>query len=403
MRSLLFCLLAVLTAVSTLAAEINLPAEAPARRSVTLNEIWRVGGEDEDILLGVVGRGVRDAEGRTYLLDNQLSQVLVISPEGELVTTLGREGQGPGEMSRPADLFLNAPGQVGVSQGFPGKIILLNDDGTPGGDIPLSKDPATGGFAFAGEIRKRGDHLVLSHGSGSFDQASGKMTSTTMLMSLDQEGNEMARFGEHTQERELARQIFDEAANFSEIDTWALGPDRVYTCPVRDEYVISVKALDGSLQSTIQRPFTTRRRDGEDKKEVTSGMLIVINGQRQEIESKVLDTDPAINSLQVADDGRLFVENCYQVQERQEGNTARRYDVISPEGRFIEELSLEIPGYNREQDRLQFLDGEYFLWMRNIEGAQQTMRSAFGPGSEEEEEDLEEVEPLEIVLCRIPG
>ncbi len=84
-----------------------LPSEPPAERSVELQEVWRIGGEDdEDILIGVVGRGVMDDQGNTYLLDRQLSQILVIGPDGELAKTLGREGEGPGEMSRPSDVFL---------------------------------------------------------------------------------------------------------------------------------------------------------------------------------------------------------------------------------------------------------------------------------------------------------
>jgi len=228
------------------------------------------------------------------------------------------------------------------------------------------------------------------------------MKSTQVLITLDPEGNELARFAEHTQERDLARQTFDEEANFSELNTWGLGPQNVFTCPVRDEYLINIKAMDGFLQDRYLRPFETRRRTDEEKEEITSGMLIVVNDQRQEIESKVLDTAPAISSLQVTPDGTLFVENCYQVQEQQEGDVVRRYDVISPDGKLVEELSLAVPGFNRDLDRLQFLDGEYFLWMRNIESAQRNMISSFGVGGGEDEEDLGDAEPLEIVLCRIP-
>jgi hypothetical protein len=402
MRPLLLCLFLFATIAPTLAADIELPAEAPEHREVTLEEVWRLGGEDEeDVLLGMIGRGQRDAEGRVYLLDNQLSQVLVLDPEGELITTLGREGEGPGEMSHPADFFLNNVDQVGVTQGFPGKIILLNMDGTPGGSIPLGKDPATGGFVFAGEVAKRGEHLVISHGSAAFDQASGKMKNTHVLVALDQEGNELARFAEHNGERDLARQAFDEEADFSELNTWVLGPRHVFTCPVRDEYVVNIKAMDGSLEGRYTRPFETRKRTDEEKEEVTAGMMIVVDGQRQEIKSKILDTAPAISSLQAAPDGTLYVENCYQIQEQQEGDVVRRYDVISPDGKLVEELGLVVPGYNRDLDRLQFLDGEYFLWMRNMESAQRNMRSSFGV-EVEGEEDLGDVEPLEIVLCRIP-
>ncbi len=89
----------ILTATVALAAPaiITLPADPPSTRSVELVEQWRIGGEDdEEILLGVIFDAVIGTDGSVYLIDRQLSQVLVISPDGELLTTLGRQGKGPG-------------------------------------------------------------------------------------------------------------------------------------------------------------------------------------------------------------------------------------------------------------------------------------------------------------------
>ena len=38
-----------------------------------------------------------DDDGNIYLLDSQLSEVKVFSPDGEPLKTLSREGDGPGE------------------------------------------------------------------------------------------------------------------------------------------------------------------------------------------------------------------------------------------------------------------------------------------------------------------
>lgn len=404
MNPLALALPAVLLAPPLLAADIVLPAKAPVQRTVQLETVWRIGGDDEDILLGLVGRGVRDAEGRIYLLDNQLSQVLIIGPDGDLINTLGRPGQGPGELNYPVDLYISQPGQVGVTLGFPGKIVLLNDDGSSGGIIPLGQDPSGGGFAFAGEVRKMGDNLIVSHGGGTFNLEKGKLETLTTLVRLDEEGRELVRYGEHIQERDVSQQVFDEAADFSEFQTWAVGPDGVFTFPSREDYTIDVKNLDGTLRATISRPFETRRRTKEDKAGMTAGMTIVIGDGQQEAQNKLLDTDPAILSMQVAPDGRLFVENCYHANAMKNGEVARRYDVIDPEGTFLEELSIQRPGFNKDQDALQFLDGEYFLWMRNIKAAQDGMMSSFRPTDADDgnpAEDLDEVEPLEVVLCKI--
>ena len=71
-----------------------------------LEELWRVGGEDDDVLFGVILQVRTDEEGNIYLLDSQLAQVQVYSSDGRHLRTLSREGDGPGEVRRPTDLVL---------------------------------------------------------------------------------------------------------------------------------------------------------------------------------------------------------------------------------------------------------------------------------------------------------
>ncbi|MFN2370323.1 MAG: hypothetical protein ABR506_04115 [Candidatus Krumholzibacteriia bacterium] len=59
-------------------------------RSIALQEQWRIGGDDEDVLLGIVTRVLVDDANNIYLLDQQLSEVQVFTPGGEHLKTLGR-------------------------------------------------------------------------------------------------------------------------------------------------------------------------------------------------------------------------------------------------------------------------------------------------------------------------
>ena len=402
--SLVVLTLFITTAAFAQPEEITLPENSPSQRTVQLEELWRIGGEDdEDILLGMVPTGVMDEKGNVYLLDSQLSQVLVINSDGEQIDTLGREGEGPGEMTRPSGIFLNNQQQIGVSQGFPGKVILLNMDGTPGGTIAVNQDSESGGFAFVGTAIKRHNHLVVLHGKGTFDMETGNITTRTVLTEVDEQGQQLAQFAEHTQVRDMNKQVFDEMANFSELTTWNLGKQHVFTVPERDKYLINMKSMDGNLKQVISRPFEPRKRDKEDKEDLTSGMGMVINGRNMEMEKHVLDDDRAILSMDVATDGRLFVQNCYQAAKYWPEGTAKKFDVINSDGVFLEELTLEFPGFDTEQDALAFLDGEHFLYLKGFEGAVQSMRSAFGGGSDEQEDETEEAAPLEVIFCRIPN
>ncbi len=397
----------ILAATCALAepAAITLPADPPSTRTVELVEQWRIGGEDdEDVLLGVIFGAKIGPSGDVYLIDRQLSQVLVISPEGELVTTLGRQGEGPGELNQPHGLLLLDDDKVGVIQGFPGKVTVINPDDTPGGEIHIGGPPEEGGFNFVRELTKCGDHLVGVRGRATFDMETAKSVATNTLAIMDIEGNDQSVILEHTQENDMQRRVFDEKAQFSELDEWAAGGSdgTLYTAPVRDEYIINARGLDGELVRVMSRPFKPRHRDEEDKKELTDGMVIVMNGVRQEIESKALDKDPSIMGLSVADDGRLFVQSCFDQENLLDIGTAARYDVISPAGEFLEQLTLAVPDFDGDQDQLLFMDGVNFLVIRNFDQAQQAMMAGFGGGDDEEEDDLDDAEPLEVVFYRMP-
>ncbi len=385
-------------------AAITLPTEPPTVRTVELVEQWRIGGEDEEeVLLGVIFDAKFGAGGEVYLIDRQLSQVLVISPEGDLVTILGRQGDGPGELNQPHGILLLDDGQVGVIQGFPGKVTLINSDDTPGGEIHIGGKPEEGGFNFVRSLTKCGNHLVGARGRATFDMGSGKSVSKNTLAIMDLDGKDQVLVVEHVQESDLQRRVFDEKAEFSELDEWAAGPDGIlYTAPVRDDYTINARNLDGELIRVMTREFKPRHRNQEDKDELTDGMIIIMDGVRMEIESKALDNDPAIMGLEVADDGRLFVRTCFDQEDLLETGVAGRFDIISAGGEFVEQLIVAVPGFDGKKDRLVFMDGENFVVIRNFDQAQKAMEAGFGDGGEEEEDDLEDAEPLEVVFYRVP-
>ena len=70
------------------------PAKAPqGQETLELEELWRVGGwDDEEVLFGVITDIIADREGNFYMLDSQLNEVQVYAPDGEYLRTIGREG-----------------------------------------------------------------------------------------------------------------------------------------------------------------------------------------------------------------------------------------------------------------------------------------------------------------------
>ena len=70
------------------------PIEEPV--TLKLEELWRLGGDSEadEEFFGVIGAITTDAASNVYLLDRQLTEVKVFSPDGGYLRTIGHEGEG---------------------------------------------------------------------------------------------------------------------------------------------------------------------------------------------------------------------------------------------------------------------------------------------------------------------
>ncbi|MEZ4388161.1 MAG: hypothetical protein R3D98_11400 [Candidatus Krumholzibacteriia bacterium] len=80
----------------------NIP---PADRRYGLEELWRRGAEDDDLLFGVIGDLDVAVDGvRLYLYDQQRKMVLVLDQEGEYFSSGVIEGEAPGQVAQPNSL-----------------------------------------------------------------------------------------------------------------------------------------------------------------------------------------------------------------------------------------------------------------------------------------------------------
>ncbi len=399
----LFILLVAAAPVAFAVETVTLPADPPATRTAALEEVWRIGGdEDEDVLLGVITGGAMDAEGNVYLMDRQLSQVLVIDPDGTWSATLGREGDGPGEMRRAHSVFVTGE-KVGVVQGFPAKIVFLDLEGMPAGDLAIGGEASDGGFRFVNRLTCVGDRIVGVSGRRTFDREAGVATAHNSFQVLDLDGAVLASFADVEEIRDFQNIVFDEAANWSELNMWAATTDGfVCSAPERDAWTMNVRDMDGNLVRVLRREMVIRQRTAEDKAKVGANVMFRINGRRQKPEIKAQDTDSAIRRLTAGPDGLLYVTTCWGDGDRLDTGTAGRFEVVTTDGRFVEELTLTFPEFNPKQDRLIFMGDERFLVIRNFEDAQDAMRAGFGGGDEDDEsEELVEAEPLEVVLVKL--
>jgi hypothetical protein len=238
------------------------PANPPV--SIAPSERWRIGGndEDEDTFFGVIETIDTDREGNIYLLDGQLHQVMIYSPDGEFLRSIGREGEGPGEFRRPGDMVILPDGNVGVVQQMPGKIVMLTPEGDPADNFPFPGSAEGGTQMFFGCAAS--DKLVVV-GVNEFARKEDGFSAIFQLIGANMNGEKVATYYENERKHDMAKFEFDEKEMGGPGMQWDIGTDgRIYAVLSFDGYVIHVWNPDGDKDRIINREFESRKRSEKE-------------------------------------------------------------------------------------------------------------------------------------------
>jgi hypothetical protein len=319
--------------------------------TASLTEIWRAGGEDDEIFFGSVAAIRTDAEGNILLLDGQISEVQVYSPDGEHLRTVFREGDGPGEVRQPNDLFVKEDGTICVLAGFPGKIIMVDAEGTPAGQAAFSLGPDSQvpmgilnrGFDMPEGMLLCGIRMVFS----------GAVTDQTYFLSLcSDEGVQKVALVEKKNPIDYSNFIMTEAGLDFVWSRVAVGSGgTVYVAPERNAYEIKIFDKTGTQTGTISRQYTPGKRDKDEKKASRQVLeAIAAYYPRPPVSYEIEDTAPAIAGIWATNDGRLWVQTGNSGNNTPEG-TWVVLDLFGPDGEFEKQVAL--PGsYQARQDGL---------------------------------------------------
>jgi len=321
------------------------PMEAPVDRVTT--EVWRRGGEDDDLIFGTIGDVVVDSEGRTYLLDVQLNQVHVIDAGGNFLKSIGRSGEGPGEFRNAVRVGLFSDGTVCVVQAVPGRVVLLTPAGDAAGDQPIPRGP-DGGIPFVNGGTVAGDHLVLYLAQLLKDDNSFGLQSSFVRVGRD--GNVTATYWELLQEQDFSRIVFDEKADAPPV--WAAGPDgRVYVNNDWDQYGISVYGPDGPAVHVIEREYAHLGRSAIDFKRIQAQM----DAKEISADTEVAQTLRDVARILPREDGVVWILSSRGARDIPVGTIAS-FDVFDADGRFVR--AERVQGMYRPTEDAFFLAGD---------------------------------------------
>ncbi len=363
--------------------------------TVVLEELWRVGGDDEDILFGLVAQVLVDDASNVYLLDSQLSQVEVFDADGAHQTTLGHEGDGPGEFRAAFDMVFMPDGTLGVSQSFPGKIVKLNLDGTPAGVFqPGFGDATAGGFLALVNCLSGGGNLVLAGLDISFDQSTFTQVRRNFVSSFDAEGNATTTYLSVERIWKLRDFTLTEDLQDAIWGRLDVGPDGKVVCGIsRNEYALTVFTPDGKVDRVIEREFESWKRNDKARARMAAQNEGVLRQLPPGAGHEVHELAPDISGLTVRDDGTIWVMTSRSQFTAAPGDFT--YDVFSPEGDFVKQVTLKAGGSAANDTLVLAGNGLVF----QVTGFWDALVAAIGgQGSGSMDDDAE---PMSVVCYRV--
>jgi hypothetical protein len=363
----------------------------------TLKELWRVGGdsESEEEFFGVINQLTADRDGNVYLLDRQLSEVKVFSPNGEYSRTLGREGEGPGEFRRGLDMFFLPNGNLGVLQLAPGRIVMFTPEGEPAGEYPTPEIEGGGTPALIrGGSMGEGVVLVTSENK----RREGAIDIHRSLILVDSQGVEQARMLESIRELSFVNFLFDETVWVTFDERWKVGPTgHLYAVDGFLDYEIIEWDSHGNRKRVIKKEYEHRDRTSEQKTEMHDVFDALLQNQLPEYTIRVSDQDADITNIYPRENGSLWVLTSRGARDLPEGALGV-FDVFDAAGRFAREVTLIGEGEPLE-DGYFFLGDRLFIVTGQLDANIASRGGRKGESDDGDEE--EEPEPISIICYKL--
>jgi hypothetical protein len=395
-------LLLTAPAVGWAAVPVITNSDTPAEglQEVQLEELWRIGGaDDEDNLLGVIDRVLADDDGNVYLLDIQLVEVQVFDGDGVYLRSLGKRGDGPGEIRNAMGALFLPDGTLGLVQGFPGRIVKVDLDGLPAGELrPGGDDPSAGGFFALRSAAAVGNHLVL--GGARITRGENSRTATNFIAAHGLDGAETTRYLESVNVRDFGRMEFSEKNEFFPgRGGWALAEDgRVYVASARNEYRIDIYGPGGEHERSITRPYESWKRTDAETDKAREMMMPFRRRNRSAVNIVVEPTERDILDIRVDRQGQVWVLPSRGIREQEKGIHST-WDVFDGTGTFSRQVAFICEG-DGQKDALFFPGGELAVLVKEHSEAMFAFRGRGADNPLDDEEDVEAL-PLEVICYRI--
>lgn len=255
----------------------------------------------ESFYFGTITDVAPAADGRIYGADADAGHVKVLTPDGRLIDTLGRKGEGPGEFQRLSQLTLGRGDSLYVLDAGRRRVSVF----APSGRLArgLSVDPEQG-FPRRIMVPENRSGLVLQHATFAL---SGEAERGTFVVRRLQPDGSVAdtlvtkrRAPSHQAQREDVKLLLP--IPFMPSLHSALGPNNRVHVARGDSLAVVSYALDGEYRREVSIPFESVPVTDEDEDRV----LKDYSENQPMPRDKIPSTKPAFEDFLIDDEGRYW-------------------------------------------------------------------------------------------------
>jgi hypothetical protein len=229
--------------------------------------IGELEAEDENVAFFMPSDVALDKAGNIYVLDSGNHRVQKFGPDGRFLATVGRKGQGPGELYFPQSIDIDEAGNIYLSDPNNKRIQILTPEGKELKTISLIKEtPGNVRRAASGDmLMARGQSFVML----SPDEQEPKEL-PKIIQVLDAEGNIKREFGEP---RDYGNMLVNRTGN--QADFAVDGKDNVFLA-FTNQNRVEKYSPDGTLlwRSDRELEYSTEPADKGKMERQGGGMSI---------------------------------------------------------------------------------------------------------------------------------
>lgn len=292
----------------------------------SLEKVLTIGLEEGDnnyIFYKIRGIDV-DSEGRIYVLDGGNHRIQVFDKDGKFLKTIGKKGQGPGELNKPTSISLGSDGKIFITEYLPAKITCFNfTDGKYINDFMLNE-----GALLSLQV----DNNNLNVEVIKLRVQNNKPNEVLEIDKLNEFGDFIKKIEELNEPMKLQRSgNFYFASDYEPKFTWTVDlTGKIYT-GIGNKYEISMYDTAGILNVKFGRIYKQARISSKEKNKELEKLPKHLRNK-----IKVPELKPVFDRIISDDNGNIWVH----IFEKDK-NGLEQFDVFNAEGIYLKKVILK--------------------------------------------------------------